>query len=391
MIAIDLLLQQLGDRDSAPIEFDQPLEIDQLPTPALVLDRRLMVSNMEKMATHLGAYGKGFRPHSKTHKCPTIAKLQMRLGAVGICAAKVSEAAVMLASGVNSILITSPLATLNKARVVNRLLEQYPEHELLLVVDSVCGLQVLQHAIGADQRLGLLVDIDLTMGRTGTREVDTMLQIVDQISDDPRCYFAGIQHYAGHLMHIAEYNKRRDKSLASWSRLEAFLLALEQRGIDCPIVTGGGTGTYDVDVAVERITDLQVGSYIFMDEEYRALASAGDDRFEDFDLALTVACSTISQPSAKTITVDGGYKAFASDSVNPVCDELPGVEFRFAGDEHGVLLLGDGQQEVQLGQVHRFATPHCDPTVNLHDYYWILEADGLIHSCWPISGRGCSW
>jgi D-serine deaminase-like pyridoxal phosphate-dependent protein len=192
-------------------------------------------------------------------------------------------------------------------------------------------------------------------------------------------------------MHISDYTKRRDKSLASWARLDSFFAALEQRGIDCEIVTGGGTGTYDVDVAVARITDLQVGSYIFMDEEYRSLASAGDDRFKDFALALTVACSTISQPQATTITVDGGYKAFASDSVNPVCDDLPGVEFRFAGDEHGVLLLGEGQQEVQLGQVHRFATPHCDPTVNLHDYYWVLEDDGMIHSCWPISGRGCSW
>ena len=113
--------------------------------------------------------------------------------------------------------------------------------------------------------------------------------------------------------------------------------------------------------------------------------------FEDFELALTVACSTISQPQPKTITVDGGYKAFASDSVNPICDDLPGVEYRFAGDEHGVLLLGEGQQEVQLGQVLRFAAPHCDPTVNLHDYYWVLEDDGLVHSAWPISARGCSW
>ena len=96
---------------------------------------------------------------------------------------------------------------------------------------------------------------------------------------------------------------------------------MAEQGISPEIVTGGGTGTYDVDVAVDRLTDIQVGSYIFMDEEYRALASAGASRFEDFELALTVACSTISQPQSKTITVDGGYKAFASDSVNPVCDD----------------------------------------------------------------------
>ena len=390
-MSTELLLQQLGARNSEPIELDRPMELAQLATPALVLDRGLMLDNMRKMATHVQDHNKSFRPHSKTHKCPTIAHMQIEQGAVGVCAAKLSEAAVMLAAGVKSILLTSPLATVQKAQGLNALLQQHPDHKLHLVIDSKEGMEVLRQSIDADQQLGLLVDIDLSMGRTGTRDVETMLWLIDAMARDQRFNFAGIQHYAGHLMHIPDYAKRKDKSLASWSRLDDFFSALEARGIYCDIVTGGGTGTYDVDVAVDRITDLQVGSYIFMDEEYRVLASAGDDRFEDFALALTVACSTISQPQAKTITVDGGYKAFASDSVNPVCDELPGVEFRFAGDEHGVLILGEGQQEVKLGQVHRFAVPHCDPTVNLHDFYWVLEEDGLIHSCWPITGRGCSW
>ena len=390
-MSIEFALDQAAARVSAPTTLHRPMELGQLPTPALVLERAAMERNMRKMADHVRAAGKGFRPHSKTHKCPTIAKLQMQLGAVGICAAKISEAAIMLGAGVPSVLITSPIATLAKAQALNSLLGTYPNCELLLVVDSEQGLAALQAAIAPERRLGLLVDIDLSMGRTGTREVDIMLRLIDAIMNDERFEFRGIQHYAGHLMHIEDYAKRRDKSLASWSRLDEFFTALAERGISPEIVTGGGTGTYDVDVAVDRLTDIQVGSYIFMDEEYRALASAGASRFEDFELALTVACSTISQPQSKTITVDGGYKAFASDSVNPVCDDLPGVEFRFAGDEHGVLILGEGQQEVQLGQVLRFAAPHCDPTVNLHDYYWILEDDGLVHSVWPISARGCSW
>ena len=388
---MEFALGQAAARPNAPISLAQPIGLEALPTPALVLERGAMERNMRKMADHLQRSDKGFRPHSKTHKCPTIAALQMDMGAAGVCAAKISEAAIMLAAGIPSVLITSPIATFAKARALNALLAQYPEHQLLMVIDSDQGLAALQNALDAESRLGLLVDIDLKMGRTGTREVETMLRLIDAIATDDRFDFRGIQHYAGHLMHIEDYAKRRDKSLASWARLDEFFAALEERGIPCDIVTGGGTGTYDVDVAVERLTDVQVGSYIFMDEEYRALASARDSRFEDFELALTVACSTISQPQSKTITVDGGYKAFASDSVNPVCDDLPGVEYRFAGDEHGVLLLADGQQEVQLGQVLRFAAPHCDPTVNLHDYYWVLEEDGLVHSVWPISARGCSW
>ncbi len=390
-MSIEFALDQAAARVSAPTTLRRPMGLDQLPTPALVLERAAMERNMRKMADHVHAAGKGFRPHSKTHKCPTIAKLQVQMGAVGICAAKISEAAIMLEAGIPSVLITSPIATPTKAQALNSLLGTYPDCELLLVVDSEQGLAALQEAIAPERRLGLLVDIDLSMGRTGTREVDTMLRLIDAVMNDVRFEFRGIQHYAGHLMHIEDYSKRRDKSLASWSRLDEFFTALAGRGISPEIVTGGGTGTYDVDVAVERLTDIQVGSYIFMDEEYRVLASSGASRFEDFELALTVACSTISQPQSKTITVDGGYKAFASDSVNPVCDDLPGVEFRFAGDEHGVLILGEGQQEVRLGQVLRFAAPHCDPTVNLHDYYWILEDDGLVHSVWPISARGCSW
>ena len=390
-MSIEFALDQAAARLSAPTTLRRPIGLDQLPTPALVLERAAMERNMRKMADHVHAAGKGFRPHSKTHKCPTIAKLQVQMGAVGICAAKISEAAIMLEAGIPSVLITSPIATPTKAQALNSLLGTYPDCELLLVVDSEQGLAALQEAIAPERRLGLLVDIDLSMGRTGTREVDTMLRLIDAVMNDVRFEFRGIQHYAGHLMHIEDYSKRRDKSLASWSRLDEFFTALAGRGISPEIVTGGGTGTYDVDVAVERLTDIQVGSYIFMDEEYRVLASSGASRFEDFELALTVACSTISQPQSKTITVDGGYKAFASDSVNPVCDDLPGVEFRFAGDEHGVLILGEGQQEVRLGQVLRFAAPHCDPTVNLHDYYWILEDDGLVHSVWPISARGCSW
>lgn len=390
-MSIEFALDQAAARVSAPTTLRRPMGLDQLPTPALVLERAAMERNMRKMADHVHAAGKGFRPHSKTHKCPTIAKLQVQMGAVGICAAKISEAAIMLEAGIPSVLITSPIATPTKAQALNSLLGTYPDCELLLVVDSEQGFAALQEAIAPDRRLGLLVDIDLSMGRTGTREVDTMLRLIDAVMNDVRFEFRGIQHYAGHLMHIEDYSKRRDKSLASWSRLDEFFTALAGRGISPEIVTGGGTGTYDVDVAVERLTDIQVGSYIFMDEEYRVLASSGASRFEDFELALTVACSTISQPQSKTITVDGGYKAFASDSVNPVCDDLPGIEFRFAGDEHGVLILGEGQQEVRLGQVLRFAAPHCDPTVNLHDYYWILEDDGLVHSVWPISARGCSW
>lgn len=395
--AIDVALNVVLARPTQPVMLERPVEVAGLPTPALVLDRRTMNANIDAMADHLAVHQKGFRPHAKTHKCPTIAHEQMAAGAVGICTAKVSEAAVMLNAGISSVLVTSPVSTRPKARAVNAIATG--ESGLLLVVDSIIGLDALDAEIGADQTVGVVVDLDVVMGRTGLREDDVFLRLLDRLHDDPRFYFAGVQHYAGHIMHIREFEKRREKSLRSWDRLAAKFELLEQRGIQPTIVTGGGTGTYDIDVSIEQLTDLQVGSYIFMDEEYRQVGGAGSERFKGFDLALTVACTTISQPQNSTITVDGGYKAFASDSVNPVCDGIPELQFRFAGDEHGVLILpestenpGDNQGAgVTLGDVLEFAVPHCDPTVNLYDQYWVREEDGMVHSFWPISARGCSW
>ncbi len=385
----ELALANIRAKQVEATMLPRPFALEELPTPALIIDKPALQANIAKMAKHLTRHGKGFRPHAKTHKCPLISRMQIEAGAVGVCAAKVSEAAALLHGGVSKILITSPISTLTKAQILDTLL--LGQKDVRIVVDSLHGFELLAKAISADSTLGILVDLDVSMGRTGTRDNDLLLALVERIEKDDRFYFSGVQHYAGHLMHLADFDKRREKSLSSWQRLEDKFLLLEKHGIDVDVVTGGGTGTYDIDVEVARMTDLQVGSYIFMDEEYRAIGSAQGDRFNEFELSLSVACTTISQPQSATITVDGGYKAFASDSVNPVCDDIPDVEFRFAGDEHGVLILADGQQEIQLGQVIRFATPHCDPTVNLHEYYWVMEADGLVHSCWPITARGCSW
>lgn len=394
--AVELALKSVIERPTQPVMLEKPLSIEELPTPALVLDQQAMSSNIAAMSKHLSTHGKGFRPHAKTHKCPAIARLQMQAGAVGICTAKVSEAAVMVHAGIESVLITSPISTRYKAGVVNALLS--PDLTLLLVVDSAEGLGALAAEIDQGKQVGVLLDLDVSMGRTGLRSDDLFMRLLDQIQQDDRFYFAGLQHYAGHIMHIPEHAKRREKSLRSWERLASKFSLLEQHGVSADIVTGGGTGTFDIDVAIEQLTDIQVGSYIFMDEEYRQVKGAGSDRFQDFELALTVACTAISQPQSATITVDGGYKAFASDSVNPVCDALPDVEFRFAGDEHGVLILPSASEAginetppVVLGQILEFAVPHCDPTVNLYDQYWVRETDGMVRSYWPISARGCSW
>ena len=390
-MSTDLVFSRLLDKQSEPIQLTAPVAVSELPTPALVLERSILQRNIESMRDFLAAEGKGFRPHSKTHKCPVIAKLQMEAGAVGVCAAKLSEAVALINSGLTKILITSPIVSKSKLEILNKVLPPGSDHDINIVIDSMIGLEGLLECVDTDKFIGVLIDLDISMARTGLRSDEELLSLLEKIQKTDRIKFKGIQHYAGHLMHLDDYEKRKEKSLKAWQTLEDKFLMLERSGFSCEIVTGGGTGSYDIDVLVERLTDLQVGSYIFMDEEYRSIPTKTETRFTEFTPSLTVACTAISQPKKGMITVDGGYKAFASDSVNPVCDEIEGVDFHFAGDEHGVLVLGDSDASIKVGDVVRFVTPHCDPTVNLHDFYWILEEDDLIHSCWPIVGRGCSW
>ncbi len=389
-MSIPLVLEQLRSRSHEPVVLAEPIALSELPTPALVLNRPALERNISTMAGFLESHGKGFRPHAKTHKCPLICQRQIAAGAVGVCVAKVGEAVAHAAAGIESILITSPVTTAPKAAVVAELARHVSG--LSIVVDSQAGVDVLAAHLDPSSQMGVMIDLDVAMGRTGTRGLDNVLALHEQIVEHPALRFDGVQHYAGHLMHVEGFTERREKSLSLWSRLrDEVLTGLAERGIDCAVVTGAGTGTYNIDVEVPELTDLQVGSYIFMDEEYRLIGGRTSERFEDFEVSLRVACTTISQPRGATITVDGGYKAFASDSVAPVTDELPDVRFHFAGDEHGVLALRDGQQELRLGQIVQFVTPHCDPTVNLHDHYWIQEEDNLVHSCWPITARGASW
>ena len=381
-------LEQVLARPWQPVTLTEPQPVEALPTPALLLDADVLERNLQRMAAFLNERGKGFRPHAKTHKCPLIAARQLEAGAVGICVAKVSEAAVMVNAGIDRVLVTSPVVDREKARLLVGLAGHAAGIEV--VVDSSLGFDALAAAADPAAPVGVLVDVDVAMGRTGVRRLDDVLRLAEAAAATQGLRFRGIQHYAGHLMHVKGYDRRREKSLALWESVAVVVRALAERGLPPLVVTGGGTGTYDIDCDVDAVTDLQVGSYVFMDQEYRLIGSRTGEWFDDFEVALQVVGTAISQPREGTITVDAGYKSFASDTVEPQPLTLADTEFRFAGDEHGVLLLGAPTQEPLLGSVQRFITPHCDPTVNLYDWYWVCR-DGLVTEMWPIAARGCSW
>jgi 3-hydroxy-D-aspartate aldolase len=383
----------LANRVLAAVEFDNPISLDEVPTPALLLDEAALDRNVARMAQFLASRGKGFRPHAKTHKCPQVAQRQLDAGAVGVCAAKVSEAIVLARAGIDPILITSPITTALKADLVAALVAGGTHVQI--VVDSKLGASVLDAAARARHvTIEVLIDIDPRLGRTGVREIDDALALAkwlaSNLAQGGALRLVGAQHYAGQVMHIEGHTARKEKSLVCWQSAVAMCDALRDAGHRLDIVTGGGTGTYDIDCDVQSVTDLQVGSYVFMDQQYIDIGGQSGPTLNDFEVALTVLTTAISQPKRGAVTVDCGFKGFASESIPPTPLDMPGVRYRFFGDEHGVLLLPEGAQEPLLGQRINFITPHCDPTVNLYDYYWV-HRDGYVHALWPVSARGCSW
>ncbi len=386
-MSLAFALDQVMQRAWEPIELPAPVALEALPTPALVLDEAAFKRNLQRMQSFQDAHAMGVRPHAKTHKCPIVAKRQLDNGAVGVCAAKLSEAAALVAAGIEDVLITSPIVTPAKLELLAELATR--ASGLKIVVDSDLGLNGL---LESGARLGVLVDIDVAMGRTGTRDSETVVRLADTAAQSDALEFLGVQHYAGHVMHVAGFDARRTASLELWSGLEATLDGLVKHGLEASIVTGGGTGTYNIDCDVPFVTDLQVGSYVFMDHEYRVIGGEASEVFDDFEVSLTVLTTVISEPvPGRAVTVDGGFKVFASDTVEPQPLDLAGAKFRFGGDEHGILILDKGVQQPLLGGVQRFVTPHCDPTVNLHDHYWVEDEDGMVRTVWPVTARGCSW
>jgi D-serine deaminase-like pyridoxal phosphate-dependent protein len=195
----DVVKAELLARPTSPTSLQPALPLESLPTPILLLDEACLMRNVEKMAAFLEKKGKGFRPHAKTHKCPEIARRQIAAGAVGICAAKVSEAFVLVNAGIGKVLVTS--AVLSAAKL-SLLVELSRQAEIDVVVDSMAGLDALEAALSAADQIGVLVDLDVELGRTGTRSDDEALALAERISATPGMNFRGVQHYAGHLMHV---------------------------------------------------------------------------------------------------------------------------------------------------------------------------------------------
>jgi D-serine deaminase-like pyridoxal phosphate-dependent protein len=374
----------VSDRKPQPVLYK-----DEIPTPALLLDLEAFESNLKKMAVYLKQKGIEFRPHSKTHKCPIIARKQLAAGARGICVAKLSEAEVMISEGIQNILITSEIVTLAKIYRLAALSASNPG--LMAVVDHPQAVNDFVDAARANKvKLKVVVDIDGGRHRTGSLPGLPSVKLAEQIVGSKWLEFRGIQCYAGHVAHTVGFEARKRESREALEKALETKALLEKRGIPVEMLTGGSTGTYNVDSEIAGFTELQAGSYVFMDLDYRAIGAESQELFLDFDFALSVLTTVVSKSHATLATVDGGFKAFATDKpFTPQLKSVTGVNFRWAGDEHGILELINPSQEIKLNDRLDFLTPHCDPTVNLYDQLYAVRGD-RVEEIWPIPARGCS-
>lgn len=358
-----------------------------LDTPALLLDLGALMRNIERMAAFAKARGVGLRPHVKTHKSVEIARRQVAAGAIGVSCVTLGEAEVMVKAGIPDVLITSPAVTPSKiARVVKLARLAGPGGMMVVVDDPRNAADLAAATLGLPHPLEVLVDYGAGYNRTGAATEAQVLQLARRIAAEPRLKLRGLQAYAGNLQHIVDRDQRSAAAAGLRETVARIVAQARQEGIHFEIVTGAGTGTHDLDVQRDAFTELQAGSYVFMDAEYTEVLGAPGQP-SPFEVSLFVQTAVVSANAADWVTVDGGTKCFATDAGVPLVARGvdPASRYAFFGDEHGKLLFAGARPS--LGERVEFVTPHCDPTVNLHDAYHVVDGDTLV-AIWPVDARG---
>lgn len=359
-----------------------------LQTPALVLDLDILEANVAAMLDWTTAAGLRLRPHAKTHKSVRVARLLVDAGAVGACCATLGEAEALGSAGISGVLITSPVVQPAK---IQRLLDlNAAADDLAVVVDDPANVAMLADAAAArgGKPLTVFVDIDVGSKRTGVPSAQQATALARDIDAAAALRFGGVQGYAGHLQHIVDFDARKAGVVEVADQLRQVEAALTGAGLPPPMMTGGGTGTHAMEAEAGALRELQAGSFTVMDVDYDRvhLRADGSRPFRD---ALFVAVSVVSAQHDGMATTDGGLKAFATDGPAPeIARGAPdGSAYGWAGDEHGRVKLPAGAPPLKIGDLLECVTPHCDPTVNLHDCYHVCRGDALV-DIWPVDARG---
>jgi len=357
--------------------------VDAIDTPALVVDLDAFERNLDLMANAVRGAGVALRPHGKAHKCPEIAFAQLERGAVGICCQKVGEAEAFVAAGIRDVLVTNEIVGGAK---LARLAAMAKTATVAVLADDVAVVRDIgAAAIGAGVSIAVLVEINVGANRCGVAPGAPAVAVAQAVVRTPGLSLRGIHAYHGAAQHLRTPEERRAAIARAVSLARETKAAIEAAGIPCPTVTGAGTGTWQHERDSGVYTELQPGSYVFMDADYQKNALAPDQHH--FEQSLFVVAAVMSVPVRERAIVDAGLKAFAFDSGPPLVYGAQGLSYVKASDEHGVIAVAPDAQQPRLGDRLWLVPGHCDPTVNLYD--WIVGVRGTRVECvWPVAARG---
>lgn len=351
------------------------MDIRHLETPALIVCKKTLQKNAETMKRILEGTGISLRPHYKTHKCAALAHWQIENGAIGMTCAKLSEAEDLADSGIEDILIANQIVDPSKIR---RLAELALKCRLTVCVDDADNISSLSRAAqAAGSTIHCLIEYDIGMERCGVTTAEAVLTLARQIIKLPNLVFDGLQAYAGHVSHVVSESDRRAMTAENAEKVRAVLALLQNKGIDVHTVSGGSTGTAAIKAAEGLYTELQTGSYLFMDSTYALL----DSPFENSLFVLSTVVSVrnglaVVDSGVKTCGVDQGMPSPVGFSADPIV----------ASEEH--FQLHNPTKELHVGDRVKLIPGHCCSTVNLHDWLYFVEDDRVVDRL-PITARKC--
>lgn len=352
--------------------------VAELDTPALVIDLDVAESNIRKLQMWANAHKVAVRPHSKTHKSPYWARKQIEAGAIGICAAKVSEAEVLVNGGVPEVMVPNQVIG---PRKISRLMSLARRARIIVAVDAAENVKELSAAATAfGAEVGVIIEVNVGMDRCGVEPGAATVKLAKLIAKSPGLRFDGLMGYEGHLVANRDYEVRKTETIKAMGKLVGAAEEVRKAGVPVKVVSAAGTGTYNITGTVKGITELQCGSYIFMDGDYRQV-------LQDFDSALNVLATVISRPTPDRAITDAGLKSISTDRGLPAVVGVKGATVASLSEEHGRMKVEGPAAALKVGDRVRFLPMHGDTTINLHTHYFGIR-DGKLEAIIPIEGRG---
>ncbi|HRY70199.1 MAG TPA: DSD1 family PLP-dependent enzyme [Phycisphaerae bacterium] len=351
--------------------------IQDLDTPALLVDGPAMMGNIERMAAFFRGRPAQLRPHFKNHKCTQIARRQLAAGsAVGMTVAKLAEAEVLAGAGIDDVLIANQVVG---DRKLERLAYLARRIHLRLAVDHIDQAVALSRAVSAaGATVGVLIEIDIGMGRCGLPPGEPVVALAGRLADLPGVRFDGLQAYEGHLVSVADPEDRRVRVIEAFREALDTRALLERSGLPVRVISGGSTSTYAITGVIEGVDEIQAGTYATMDCVYQRL-------MPEFGLALSVIARVISRPRPGVAVLDVGVKGVGHEFGPPQVKGCPGARVpSFMSEEHCIIHDAPGWR---VGDAVELVPSHACTTCNLYRQIHVHDG-GRIVDLWPIEGSG---